>query len=127
MLKFFAYLNWADQYDGNVKSLLNRYMKESGPQLDLDQCRKLFDNVIDAIFEINKGPLLRKGYGNTPINQLEAVLVGAGRILKAGKKLKTPPTDWLNDADLLKSSTKGTNTKSSFEARNARAEKLLGG
>ncbi len=127
VLKFFAYLNWADKYDGNVKSLLNRFMKESGPQLDIDQCRKLFNSVIDGIFKITGGPLLRKGYGNTPLNQLEAVLVGAGRILKAGKKLKTPPADWLNDADLLKSSTKGTNTKSSFEARNARAEKLLGG
>lgn len=127
VLKFFVYLNWAEKYDGNVKSLLNRYMKEAGPQLDIDHSRKLFNSVIDGILKITDGPLLRKGYGNTPLNQLEAILVAAGRILKAGKKLKTPLADWMNDADLVKSSTKGTNTKSSFDARNARAEKLLGG
>jgi hypothetical protein len=127
VLKFFAYLNWADKYDGNVKSFLNKYMKEAGPQLDIVQSRKLFNSVVDGVFKITNGPLLRKGYGNTPLNQLEAVLVGAGRILKSGKKLKAPPADWLNDAVLLKSSTKGTNTKPSFDARNARAERLLGG
>jgi hypothetical protein len=127
VLKFFAYLNWAERYDGNVKSFLNKYMKEAGPKLDIDQSRMLFNSVVDAILKITDGPLLRKGYGNTPLNQLEAVLVAAGRILKAGKKLKAPPADWLNDTDLLKSSTKGTNTKASFDARNARAEKLLGG
>ena len=127
VLKFFAYLNWADRYDGNVKSLLNKYMKEAGPKLDIEQSRKLFNSVVDSILKITKGPLLRKGYGNTPLNQLEAVLVGAGKILKAGKKLQMPPLEWLNDVELIKASTKGTNTKSSFDARNTRAEKLLGG
>lgn len=127
VLKFFTYLNWADKYDGNVKSLLNKYMKEAGPQLDIDESRKFFNSVIEEILKITEGPLLRKGYGNTPLNQLEAVLVGAGRILNADKKIKTPPADWLNDAELLKSSTKGTNTKASFDARNKRAEQLLGG
>ncbi|MBL8280115.1 MAG: DUF262 domain-containing protein [Pelomonas sp.] len=127
VLKFFAYLNWAEKYDGNVKSFLNNYMKEAGPQHDLGQSRMLFDSVVDGILKITGGPLLRKGYGNTPLNQLEAVLVGAGRILISGKKLKTPPPDWLNDLDLVKASTKGTNTKTSFDARNGRAAKLLGG
>lgn len=127
VLKFFAYLNWADKYDGNVKSFLNTFMKEAGPLLDIEQSRKLFNNVVNGVLAITGGPLLRKGYGNTPLNQLEAVLVGAGRILKAGKKLKTPSPEWLNDAELLKYSTKGTNTKPSFDARNSRAAKLLGG
>lgn len=127
VLKFFAYLNWSEKYDGNVKSFLNKYMKEVGPKLDINQCRKLFNDVVDGVLKITDGPLLRKGYGNTPLNQLEAVMVGAGRILRAGKKLKTPPSDWLNDPLLLKYSTKGTNTKPSFNARNSRAEKLLGG
>lgn len=127
VLKFFAYLNWADKYDGNVKSFLNTYMKEAGPNLDLDVARQLFHSVVDGVLKITKGPLLRKGYGNTPLNQLEAVMVGVGRILNAGKKLKTPPADWLNDAELLKYSTKGTNTKPSFDGRNSRAEELLGG
>ncbi len=127
VLKFFAYLNLPEKYDGNVKSFLNNYMKDGGQQLDIDQLRKLFNNVVDGILKITAGPLLRKGYGNTPLNQLEAVMVGAGRILKAGKKLKTPPTGWLNDTELVRQSTKGTNTKTSFDARNSRAENLLGG
>jgi hypothetical protein len=126
-LKFFAYLNWSDEYDGNVKSLLNRYMKEEGPKLSIDDSRELFNSVVDGILGITDGPVLRSGYGNTPLNQLEAVMVGAGRVLVAGKKLRMPPLDWLNDADLVRASTKGTNTKSSFDTRNARAEKLLGG
>lgn len=127
VLKFFAYLNWAGEYDGNVKTFLNSYMKEAGPKVDIDQSRKLFNNVVENVLKITNGPLLRKGYGNTPLNQLEAVLVGAGRLVKAGKKLKQPPANWLNDEELLKFSTKGTNTKPSFDARNARAEKLLRG
>ena len=127
ILKFFAYLHWSDKYDGNVKSFLNDYMKEEGPELNINDCEKLFVKVITSILEFTQGPILRKGYGNTPLNQLEAVLVGAGRLIIAGKKVKPPPTGWMNDSDLVKSSTKGTNTKTSFDARNARAETLLGG
>ena len=127
VLKFFAYLHWAEKYDGNVKAFLNNYMKEAGPKVDVEKFKAFFNNVVDGVLEFTDGPLLRKGYGNTPLNQLEAVLVGAGRVLQSGKKLKKPPKDWLNDSELLKASTKGTNTKSSFDARNARAEKLLAG
>lgn len=126
-LKFFAYLSWSDKYDGNIKEFLNKFMKEAGPQIDIEKSKLLFESVVDGILKITKGPLLRKGYGNTPLNQLEAVLVGAGRVIQAGNKLKTPPADWLNDEQLVKHSTKGTNTKSSFDGRNKRAEKLLGG
>lgn len=127
VLKFFAYLNSSEKYDGNIKAFLNEYMKDLGPKHDIEQSRKLFNSVVDGLLKITNGPLLRKGYGNTPLNQLEAVMVGAGRILKAGKKLKAPSLDWINDEELVKYSTKGTNTKSSFDARNSRAEKLLGG
>lgn len=127
ILKFFAYLNWAEKYDGSVKAFLNAYMKEEGPKANVDDCEMLFTSVVGSILKITQGPMLRKGYGNTPLNQFEAVLVGAGRLSQSGKKLKTPPVGWLNDPELVKYSTKGTNTKASFDARNARAEKLLGG
>ena len=126
ILKFFAYLQWADRYDGNIKDFLNSYMKSEGPKADISALGKLFQSVVDAILEITQGPVLRKGYGNTPINQLEAILVAAGKIIGAGKKLKKPPKEWLNDVELVKFSTKGTNTKSSFDGRNRRAGELFG-
>jgi hypothetical protein len=127
VLKFFAYLNRPQKYDGNVKEFLNDYMREEGPKISIQKSRELFNKVLDAVLEITKGPLLRKGYGNTPLNQLEAVLVGAGQLILAGKKIKTPGPGWLNDAELLKFSTKGTNTTNSFSGRNARAKALLSG
>lgn len=126
-LKFFAYLDWADRYDGKVKTFLNKYMKDEGPKADIHESEALFNQVVGSILKITKGPLLRSGYGNTPLNQLEAVMVGAGRLIRKGRKIKSPPADWLNDGELVKFSTKGTNTKTSFDGRNARAEKLLGG
>jgi len=127
ILKFFAYTNWAGKYDGNIKGLLNSYMKEEGPKADIAECEEFFNSTVVAILKLTQGPLLRKGYGNTPLNQLEAVMVGAGRRIRAGKQVKAKVTDWINDAELVKYSTKGTNTKASFDARNSRAEALLSG
>jgi len=127
VLKFFAYLERANQFDGNVTEFLSSYMKDSAQKFDIPAGRRLFQEVVDRIYEITKGPLLRKGYGNTPLNQLEAILVGAGRILIAGNKIRTPPGDWLNDRKLVAFSTKGTNTRAAFLGRNDRAEALLSG
>lgn len=127
VLKFFAYLDRAEKYDGNVTDFLNTYMRDAAAKFDLSAGRKLFNEVVDGVHNIVKGPVLRKGYGVTPLNQLEAILVGAGRIIKAGKKIRAPKGDWLNDAELVRFSTKGTNTRSAFLGRNKRAEELLSG
>lgn len=127
VLKFFAYLDWSDKYDGNVTTFLNQFMKERGKALDLNAAEQLFSQVVEEVLAITKGPLLRKGYTVTPLNQLEAVLVAAGRILQDGAKIKPPKAGWVNDEELVKFSTKGTNTRTSFNGRNARAEVLLRG
>jgi hypothetical protein len=127
VLKFFAYLDRADKYDGNVTEFLNNYMKDAAAKFDLVAGGKLFNEVVSQVYGIVNGPVLRKGYGVTPLNQLEAILVGAGRVIRAGKKVKAPKGDWLNDKDLVKFSTKGTNTRSAFLGRNERAEALLSG
>jgi hypothetical protein len=127
VLKFFAYLERGEQYDGRVKEFLNQFMKDCSTKFDIAAGKKLFTDVVERIYDIVKGPVLRKGYSVTPLNQVEAILVGAGRLTKAGKKLKTPPNNWLNDKDLVKFSTKGTNTKTAFLGRNKRAEDLLAG
>lgn len=127
VLKFFAYLDRSDKYDGKVKEFLNEYMKDCASKFDIAGGRKLFTDVVDRVYDIVKGPVLREGYAVTPLNQVEAILVGAGRLVKAGKKLKAPPDNWLNDKELVKFSTKGTNTKRAFLGRNKRAEDLLAG
>jgi hypothetical protein len=125
VLKFFTYLNDAENYDGNVKEHLNRYMRLNQSKIPLEKSRKLFQNVCSQLYQVTGGPLLRKGYGNTPLNQLEAVMVGAGSLIRSGKKLKQPSKNWLNDPELVRFSTKGTNTRSSFLGRNQRAQQLL--
>lgn len=126
VLKFFAYLNWADRYDGNVKLFLNKYMKEEGPAIDIDEAESFFKKVVEEILKLTDNkPVLRKGYAVTPLNQLEAILVGAGRIIRDGRTLGRPSENWLNDPELVKFSTKGTNTKPAFRGRIERAEELL--
>ncbi|WP_457356118.1 DUF262 domain-containing protein [Roseateles sp. P5_D6] len=125
VLKFFAYLHNGDNYDGNVKAFLNAFMKDQGPKLDIAASRALFSTVVERVLGLAGGPILRKGYSVTPLNQLEAILVGAGHLLKSKKKLKAPPAGWLNDSELIKFSTKGTNTRTAFDGRNKRAAELF--
>jgi hypothetical protein len=124
-LKFFAYLHDGNRYDGDVTNFLNRYMRENGKTFDIASGKDLFLRVVQQILQITNGAFLRKGYSVTPVNQLEAVMVAAGKLLQAGKKNWKPPADWLNDKILVQHSTKGTNTRTAFKSRNARAEELL--
>lgn len=125
VLKFFAYMNARDSFDGGVKAFLSGYMKSAPQTLELAAAKTLFTSVCSSLHEITKGPVLRKGYGVTPLNQLEAILVAAGELVGAGKKLKQPPKNWLNDSELVKFSTKGTNTPTALEGRIRRAKELL--
>lgn len=127
VLKFFAYLDIGNKYNGDVTGILNTFMKENAHSFDITKGRALFEATVGEILNITNGPLLRKGYSVTPLNQLEAVLVGAGTIIRGNNKIIAPNNDWLNDKELLKYSTKGTNTRSAFEGRNKRAIELLSG
>lgn len=127
VLKFFAYLAREEEFSGEVKLFLNRYMKDCANSFDVVEGRKLFKTVSDQLFAIVDGPFVRDGYANTPLNQFEAAMVAAGRIVERGKRLKKPVKGWLNDEALVESSTKGTNTPSVFRRRNERAEELLTG
>lgn len=127
VLKFFAYLEDGQRYDGNVTGFLNRFMKENARTFDVAAGRVFFRRVINRLVELTNGPVLRSGYGLTPLNQMEAILVGAGKLLREDRPIVSPRQDWLNDRALVKSSTKGTNTRSAFRSRNQRAEELLSG
>jgi Protein of unknown function DUF262 len=127
VLKFFAYLDWYEDYDGRVTDFLNEYADEHKDATDIGKRRKLFRQVVDSVSEATPVPFLRKGYHSTPLNQLEAVLVAAGRLLRADKEVKSKVRGLTEDKKLKAASKAGTNTRSSFRKRIGRAEELLEG
>lgn len=129
VLKFFAYLEDRARYDGGVTEFLNRYMDEHADASDeeLAQKRELFDHVVTRLFEIIGGPFQRRGYGPTPLVELEAVLVGAAEVLQHGGAIRTPTDGWISDETLVTASKGGTNTKAMLGNRVGRAKELLSG
>jgi hypothetical protein len=128
ILKFFAYLDGYDDYDGRVTEFLNDYAKANQDAADTQNRRELFDAAVNAVSSAVGGePFLRPGYHSTPLNQLEAALVAAGRLIRSGVDIKQDVPELLTDQDLIDASTKGTNTRPSFRRRIKRAEELLAG
>ncbi len=125
VLKFFAYLERADEFDGRVADFLNKYMEEVGSDSNHEGRRKLFEETVDALDQVFGGkPVLRKGYGNTPQVMFEALMVAAGRLIQSGRPLTVGPID-VNDDVLVRNTTKGTNTKAALTRRLERASELL--
>lgn len=127
VLKFFAYLDEGQRFDGNVIEFLNSYMKDHQNETDITPYRELFTKVADYLASINPGPILRRRTNWTPVNQIEALMVGVGRIFARGGEPVTPQGDWLNDEELERYSKQGTNTRTNFHGRIDRAEKLFSG
>lgn len=125
VLKFFAYLDKAEQFDGRVAEFLNAYMRARSQDTDLSADRQIFEQVMTHLASIVDGPFLRQKVSITPLNQFEAVIVGMGRLLRAGKTPKTPDRGWLNDESLVEASTGATNTRGKLLTRIARAEELM--
>jgi hypothetical protein len=128
VLKFFAYLHDRKSFDGAVTLFLNNFMSAATDDFDVEAGEQLFLAVSEKILSLCKGPFVRKGYANTPLNQLEAVLVAAGELELEGHLGEAAPQDgWLNDATLVRYSTKGTNTSNALSRRIERARELLVG
>lgn len=126
VLKFFAYLDWSDRFAGQVTQFLNAYMQDAASSFDVAAGRKLFTDVSRKLSDILEGAyFLRSNYSVTPQNQLEAVMVALGKLTRAKKKVSTPKKGWLDDKELVKHSTKGTNTKKALSGRIQRAVELL--
>jgi hypothetical protein len=125
VLKFFAYLRARDLFEGDVTGFLNEFLSQYTKSFDPVVDRKVFENAVAALYKITQGPLIRKGYANTPLNQFEAILVAIAELQVAGRSVKHPAGGWLQDEELLKYSTKGTNTINSLMGRVKRAKALL--
>jgi hypothetical protein len=127
VLKFFAYLDRREKFDGEVKSFLNDHMEASDQEFDIKAGSKLFSEVVKSVLASTQGPVMREGYHSTPLNQFEAILVAAGELNRAGITKLVPEGGWLNDDDLVAASTKGTNTPNQLKKRIERAKELLAG
>jgi hypothetical protein len=125
-LKFFAYMHARKHFKGAVTKFLNDFMASA--DLDLAESRQLFIDTVKVLYTITGGkPFLRTKVANTPLNQLEAVMVAAGELITAGIEPTNPGAGWTNDKELVRSSTRGTNTAAMLRARIDRASQLLSG
>jgi hypothetical protein len=125
VLKFFAYLYDRDQFDGAVTKFLNNYMKNEKDAFDIDAGRALFLKVVDELYGILSGPLLRKTTSVTPQIELEAVMIGGAEVIQQHGRLGRPESGWLEDKELVEASTGGTNTTAKLRRRIVRAAHLL--
>lgn len=125
VLKFFAYLDNPAEFDGRVTHFLNEYMERHRSASDIDRRRTLFHETIHALSAIfGGGPVVRKGYANTPQAMFEALMVAAGGLMQESKPIKSGPID-VNDQVLVANTTKGTNTQAALQRRVIRARELL--
>jgi hypothetical protein len=126
VLKFFAYLLSRATFKGWVTRFLNEYMQLATKTFDYDEGRRLFTASVDHLYEVLNGkPFLRKNTYVTPLNQLEAVLVGIAEVIRSGNAPSNPPSGWADDGDLVTASTKGTNTVGNLRRRIARSQEIF--
>lgn len=127
-LKVFAYNYNQDNFKGAVTEFLNNYMHEERDRINIAKSRKLMLTAFETLAAGIGGPILRTGTKVTPQNEAEAILVAAVRLLERKRGITVPRgSTWLNDAELVRHSTKGTNTAVALRGRIDRAMALLSG
>ena len=124
VLKLFAYSNNRDEFDGQVTVFLNSFARDNQGMPSVSLMRAEFGSLMRKFLKIHKGAILKENYSVTPLNLAEGVLIAALELSRQRKKL-IPKAGWLKDAQLLKFSTGGTNTKKSLFGRIDRARELL--
>ena len=127
VLKFFAYKNNGSAFRGAVTTFLNDFANESQTGFNYEIEKDLFERTVHFLAEILGGPFLRDRTSVTPLVQFEACAVAIGTIFADGSSPVTPDIDWLNDGELVASSTGGTNTRSMLTRRVNRAKELFSG
>ncbi|MGW6862330.1 DUF262 domain-containing protein [Streptomyces xanthophaeus] len=128
VLKFFAYKNYRENFDGKVETFLNKYMEEASRGFEYAAERDIFDKALGALHGACGGaPFLRKQTPVTPLVQFEACFVAAGDMVQEGVTFSEVAPDWLEDSELRASTGAGTNTRSMLRRRLKRAKELLSG
>jgi hypothetical protein len=127
VLKFFAYKNNRDAFDGRVDRFLNQYMDIARKAFNYRTERKSFDSAVAVLDDFCGGPFLRKSTPVTPLVQFEACLVAIAELQAAQTEIVRPPVGWQDDPELKDASTGGTNTRSMLDRRLRRAREIFSG
>ena len=127
VLKFFAYKNYRDQFDGAVTKFLNHYADSANDQFDYVNERETFERSFEFLAHVVDGPFLRKSTYVTPLVQFEACGVALGELIQAGEEPVSPAGAWREDAELMAASKAGSNTRSMLTRRVNRAKALFRG
>ena len=101
-------------------------MSAASKDFDVEAGREIFEQTVDHLHDVLGGqPFLRSNTAVTPLNQLEAVLVGIAEVIQSGETPGTPPPGWPDDEELVRTSTKGTNTVANVRGRIERSRALF--
>ena len=121
VLRFFAYLEWQDKFEHDVKDFLNDYMKyQAHNKFDKDLYLEIFENTFYTLSSLLEEGIVR---GNrktiTPVVLYEAISVGVAVHLKNSSiqinKFKL--NSLLNDSELKAYTTGATNSRSKLIKR----------
>lgn len=127
VLKFFAYKNRREEFDGKVKIFLNDFSSQAMTSFDFQKEEELFDRTFAFLSDVVGGPFLRSTTAVTPLVQLEACAVAIADILESGAEPVHPGANWIEDEELVDASTGGSNTRSKLTRRLKRAREIFSG
>lgn len=128
-LKFFAYLYSREKFDGKVTKFLSNYLKENRGKFETEKNFNLFSDASKKLWELTgRRAFLRPKTPVTPLVELEACLVSIGEALLRNYTIgHVEPDVWIEDEELVRNSSGGSNTKRMLVARVSRAFKLFTG
>lgn len=128
VLKFFAYKNFRDMFDGRVEIFLNKSMVRATVGFDHRAEETLYRRSLELLSQFCEGgPFISGGGGSTPLVRFEACLVGIAEMLSEGDEVLVPPKSWIDDAELRASSGAGSNSRAMLDRRLRRAKELFSG
>jgi Protein of unknown function DUF262 len=107
VLRFFAYLHNYKNFDRQVNTFLNDYLKSKNKsQVDLDIFRKEFYMMLDFVGEyFPNGFSKARGHVRTPRIRFEAISVGVALALKQKNDLIPKSIDWLESEEFKEYTT----------------------
>ncbi|WP_327007940.1 DUF262 domain-containing protein [Dactylosporangium sp. NBC_01737] len=129
VVKFFAYKNYRDSFDGKIEHWLNKYM-ESVKKNPFNYSKEsaAFQDAVKKLAEIlGDRQFLRTGHSLTPLVQFETALVAIADLQADGVKIIQPADDWLSDEEFREASGAGSNARTMLTRRITRAKALLSG
>ncbi|MGW3875965.1 DUF262 domain-containing protein [Streptomyces sp. NPDC005055] len=127
VLKFFAYKNHSDIFDGKVEGFLNTVMGIAQQSFDYVRERSAFEKSSAFLHQVCVGAYLRAGTSTTPLVQFEACLVAIAQLYQDGAEPVIPSADWIEDEELRASSGGGSNSRRMLDRRLTRAKDIFSG